>query len=197
MRTLCALAVAASVLTALPLAHGGHDDDDRFGGIGSFRPVATFSVPGATSAEVTSRSFGSTFQTSPTPSATVTFNDESALAAAGLLAVADPQPEFVSIRGTKVAVTLQENNGIAIIDISNPAAPTLDELFSAGVIANGPADLFDDARISFTDTYPADKLVSVPEAGARVPDAIAWSADGSGRRCRRHPSWGRPSAGVC
>jgi Esterase-like activity of phytase/LVIVD repeat len=291
MRTLCALAVAAGVLTAFPLAHSGHDDDQRFGGIGSFRPVATFSVPGATSAEIVSatrdgrylvysdaigRQFGLIDISNPrqpqqvavldalgdptsvavlpvgnlavgcvqpgklilidlttftkvaertigegsdsvavttiagqlvavvaienegalgkgyvevvrlnladfgnSPSATVTFNDESALAAAGLLAVADPQPEFVSIRGTKVAVTLQENNGIAIIDISNPAAPTLDELFSAGVIANRPADLFDDARISFTDTYPADKLASVPEAGARIPDAIAWSADGS------------------
>ena len=291
MRTLCALAVAGSVLTAFPLAHSGHDDDDRFGGIGSFRPVATFNVPGATSAEIVSatrdgnyllysdaigRQFGLVDIRNPrqpqqvavldalgdptsvavlpvgnlavgcvqpgklilidlttftkvaertigegpdsvavtriagqlvavvaienegalgkgyvevvrlnladfgnSPSATVTFNDESALAAAGLLAVADPQPEFVSIRGTKVAVTLQENNGIAIIDISNPAAPTLDELFSAGVIANRPADLFDDARISFTDTYPADKLASVPEAGARIPDAIAWSADGS------------------
>lgn len=113
------------------------------------------------------------------PSATVTFNDESALAAAGLLAVTDPQPEFVSIRGTKVAITLQENKGIAIIDISNPAAPTLDELFSAGVIADRPADLRDDARISFTDTYPADKLASVPAAGARIPDAVAWSDDGS------------------
>jgi len=53
MRKLCALAVAAGILTAVPLAHGGHDDD-RFGGIGSFRPVATFSVPGATSAEIVS-----------------------------------------------------------------------------------------------------------------------------------------------
>ncbi len=87
------------------------------------------------------------------------------MSAAGLIAVTDPQPEFVSIRGTKVAVTLQENNGIAIIDIRNPAAPTLDELFSAGVIANRPADLSDDARISFTETYPADKLASEPNAG--------------------------------
>ena len=288
MREMCALAAAVSVVTAVPMAHG---DDDQFGGIGSFRPVSTFSVPGATSAEIVSATrdgeylvysdaIGQQFalvdirnprkpqqvavldaQGDPTsvavlpvgnlavgcvqpgklilidlttftkvaertigegpdsvavttiagqlvavlaienegalgkgyvevvrlnladfansPSATVTFNDESALAAAGLLAVADPQPEFVSIRGTKVAVTLQENNGIAIIDISNPAAPTLDELFSAGVIANRPADLLDDSRISFTDKYPADKLASVPEAGARIPDAIAWSADGS------------------
>ncbi len=293
MRKLCALAAAASVLTAVPLAHGGHGgnaDDDRFG-VGSFRPVATFSVPGATSAEIVSATrdgkylvysdaiglkFGlvdirnprrpqqvatlaaggdptsvavlpvgnlavgcvqpgklilidlSTFTKvaertigegpdavavtriggqlvaviaienegslgkgyvevvrlnladfANSPSATVTFNDESVLSAAGLIAVADPQPELVSIRGTKAAVTLQENNGIAIIDISNPAAPTLDELFSAGVVANRPADLSDDARISFTETYPADKLASVPSAGARIPDGIAWSDDGS------------------
>ena len=68
-----------------------------------------------------------------------------ALTAAGLLAVDDPQPEFVSIRGTKVAVTLQENNGIAIVDIANPAAPQLEALFSAGVVDNRPADLADDA----------------------------------------------------
>ena len=72
------------------------------------------------------------------PSATVTFADPAVLSAAGLIAIDDPQPEFVSIRGSKVAVTLQENNGIAIIDISNPAAPVLDELFSAGVDC-GPA----------------------------------------------------------
>jgi hypothetical protein len=290
MRRLCALAAAASVLTAVPLARGGRGDDDRFG-VGSFRPVATFSVPGATSAEIVSatrdgeflvysdaigRKFGlvdirdprrpqqvatldaggdptsvavlpvgnfaigcvqpgklilidlttftkvgeraigegpdsvavtriggqlvaviaienegslgkgyvevvrlnlADFASSPT--ATVTFADPSALSAAGLIAVDDPQPEFVSIRGTKVAVTLQENNGIAIIDISNPAAPRLDDLFSAGVIADRPADLKDDARISFTDAYPSDKLATVPDAGARVPDAIAWSDDGS------------------
>jgi hypothetical protein len=290
MRKLCALAAAASVLTAVPLAHGGHGDDDRFG-VGSFRQVGTFSVPGATSAEIVSatrdgkylvysdaigRKFGlvdirnprqpqqvavldaggdptsvavlpvgnfavgcvqpgklilidlSTFTKvgeraigegpdsvaitkiggqlvaivaienegslgkgyvevvrlnladfANSPTAAVRFDDESALSAAGLIAVTDPQPEFVSIRGTKVAVTLQENNGIAIIDISNPAAPKLDELFSAGVVANRPADLSDDARISFTETYPADKLASVPSAGARVPDAIAWSDNGS------------------
>ena len=290
IKQMCALAAAASVLTAVPLAHGGHGDDDRFG-VGSFRPVATFSVPGATSAEIVSatrdgkylvysdaigRKFGlvdirnprrpqqlatldaggdptsvavlpvgnlavgcvqpgklilidlTTFTTigeraigegpdsvaitriggqlvaviaienegalgkgyvevvrlnladfANSPSATVTFADPAVLTAAGLIAVDDPQPEFVSIRGTKVAVTLQENNGIAIIDISNPAAPTLDELFSAGVIADRPADLQDDARISFTDAYPSGKLLTVPDAGARIPDAIAWSDDGA------------------
>jgi hypothetical protein len=53
MRRLCALAAAASVLTAVPLAHDGRDDGDRFG-VGSFRQVGTFSVPGATSAEIVS-----------------------------------------------------------------------------------------------------------------------------------------------
>ncbi len=290
MKNVLACAAAAVVVSAVPLAHGGHGDDDRFG-VGSFRQVGTFNVPGATSAEIVSatrdgkylvysdaigKRFGlvdirnprqpqqvavlgaggdptsvavlpvgnlavgcvqpgklilidlSTFTKvgertigegpdsvavtkvggqlvaviaienegalgkgyveivrlnladfAHSPSATVTFNDAAALSAAGLIAVDDPQPEFVSIRGTKVAVTLQENNGIAIIDIRNPAAPKLDELFSAGVIANRPADLSDDSRISFTDTYPADKLPSVPNAGARVPDAIAWSGDGS------------------
>jgi Esterase-like activity of phytase/LVIVD repeat len=289
MRTLLTLAAAAGVMTAVPVAHGGHGTDEG-GGVGSFRQVGTFNVPGATSAEIVSatrdgkylvysdaigRRFGlvdirdprrpqqigvldaggdptsvavlpagnlavacvqpgklilidlatftkvgeRTIGTGPdsvavtrigdqlvaviaienegadkgyvevvrlnladfanSPIATVTFDDEAALTAAGLLAVADPQPEFVSIRGAKVAVTLQENNGIAIIDISNPSAPFLEELFSAGVIGNRAADLSDDSRIAFTETYPADKLGSVPDAGARIPDAIAWTGDGS------------------
>ena len=290
MKQMCALAAAASVLSAVPLAHGGHGDDDRFG-VGSFRPVATFSVPGATSAEIVSatrdgkylvysdaigRRFGlvdirnphrpqqlATLDAGGDPTSvavlpvgnlavgcvqpgklilidltTFTQIGERAigrarirspsrgspgnwsrssrsrtkgvwarvrrgrapepgglrqlaerdrdpsrippcLTAAGLIAPDDPQPEFVSIRGTKVAVTLQENNGIAIIDISNPSAPVLDELFSAGVIADRPADLQDDARISFTDAIPSGKLMTVPDAGARVPDAIGWSDDGA------------------
>src|SRR5262245_64750285 len=59
MRNLFALATAAAVLTATPLAHGGNsggNDDDRSGAIGSFRPIATFNVPGATSAEIVSAS---------------------------------------------------------------------------------------------------------------------------------------------
>ena len=59
MKHLCALAVAASVLTTVPLAHGGnggHGNDDRSGS--AFRPVATLSVPGATSAEIGVREVG-------------------------------------------------------------------------------------------------------------------------------------------
>lgn len=113
------------------------------------------------------------------PVATVRFDDPTALSAAGLLAVDDPQPEYVAIHGILAAVTLQENNGIAIIDISNPAAPVLRRLFSAGVVADRPADLLDDETIAFTGIYPSDVAASVPTAGSRIPDAIAWSRDGN------------------
>jgi hypothetical protein len=285
------LAAAATMLATVPLASIGPGGDQRSGPIGSFRQIATFNVPGATSAEIVSATpdgnylvysdaiglqFGLVNISNPhqpqqiavlpaggdptsvavlptgnlavgcvqpgrlvlidlgtftiigekaigpgpdsvavtsiggqivaviaienegalgkgyveivrlnltdfasSQSATVMFNDEAALTAAGLLAVADPQPEFVSIQGTRAAVTLQENNGIAIIDISNPAAPVLEALFSAGVVDNRPADLTDNDRISFTETYPADKLATVPTAGARVPDSIGWASDGT------------------
>lgn len=112
------------------------------------------------------------------PSAIVEF-DEGRMSSAGLLAVDDPQPEFVALHDTKVAVTLQENNGIAIIDIRNPAEPELEDLFSAGIADDRPADLTVDARISFTGRYPSDAAGSTPNAGVRIPDAIAWSDDGT------------------
>jgi hypothetical protein len=101
-----------------------------------------------------------------------------AFLAAGPLAPDDPQPEFVAILGTRVAVTLQENNVIAVLGIANPAAPIVQDIFNAGVAGDRPADLQFDNRISFSDVYPGD-VTGVPTAGARVSDAIAWSADGS------------------
>jgi hypothetical protein len=98
--------------------------------------------------------------------------------AAGPLSAADPQPEFVSVLGTLAAVTLQENNVIAVLNVANPAAPIVQNVSSAGVVANRPADLHFDNRIAFVESYPAD-VVGVPTAGARIPDAIGWSADGS------------------
>ncbi len=284
--TLLALATTSLILASAPLAH----DDEGAGPIGSFKPIATFNVPGATSAEIVSATpdgkwlvysdaighkFGlvsiadpaspqqvaavsvagdptsvavlpngthavgcvqpgrlllidlATFSVvgeraigvgpdsvavttidgqvvavvaienegiaakgyvevirlnlasfSTSPGATVEFADPAELTSAGLMAVDDPQPEFVSIFGTRVAVTLQENNGIAVIDIGDPAAPELEALFPAGVVEGRPADLADDDRISFSSTYPADVLAAVPTAGTRLPDAIAWSMDG-------------------
>lgn len=287
------VAAVLTTLTLLVAAPIAHNNDDWWGGVGSFRPIANFNVPGATTAEIISVSrdgrflvysdaigqkFGlvnitnpaaphqvstlaaggdptsvvvlpvgnlavgavqpgklvlidlSTFTIAATraigtgpdsvavtriggqvvaviaienegaekgfvevvrldlssaaafaasPGAKIEFSDPLVLTAAGLLAVDDPQPEFVSIRGTKVAVTLQENNGIAIIDISNPGTPVLEELFSAGKVEDRRADLQDDSKISFTETYPADVEDDAPNAGVRIPDAIGWSPDGT------------------
>jgi hypothetical protein len=90
----------------------------------------------------------------------------------------DPQPEYIAIHDTRVAVTLQENNVIAILNIANPDAPAVQAVFSAGTVSDRPADLTANDAIAFVDTYPSD-VVGVPTAGARIPDAIAWNADGT------------------
>ena len=101
--------------------------------------------------------------------------------AGDLLFPDDPQPEFVSIRGTTAAVTVQENNGIALIDLEAALAGTggiLVRAFSAGRAGDRPADLTADATISFSERFPSEALEDEPNAGIRTPDAIAWSADG-------------------
>jgi 2',3'-cyclic-nucleotide 2'-phosphodiesterase (5'-nucleotidase family) len=93
----------------------------------------------------------------------------------------DPQPEFVSIRGARAAISLQENNGVAIVDVSAALAggDAVERVFSVGTARNRPADLADDDTIAFRDRYPADiDPAEQPAAGARMPDAVAWSADG-------------------
>jgi hypothetical protein len=50
-RTLAVVAIALTLLAAAPIAH---NNDDWWGGVGSFRPIANFNVPGATSAEIIS-----------------------------------------------------------------------------------------------------------------------------------------------
>ncbi len=102
--------------------------------------------------------------------------DETAMSDAGLYFPGDPQPEFVDISADgHAAVSLQENNGIAIIHVSTGE---VDAIFGTGVVADRPADLVEDSMISFTDIYPAD-VAEEPYAGSRFADAIAWSADGS------------------
>ncbi len=100
---------------------------------------------------------------------------ENVLADAGLYFPDDPQPEFVDLKNGMAAVSLQENNGIAIVDV---AAAELVSVFSTGIVDDRPADLSEDAAISFSDTYPAD-VADEPYAGARFPDGVAWSPDGS------------------
>lgn len=106
------------------------------------------------------------------------------LSGTGLLFPDDPQPEFVDIGPDgKAAVSLQENNGVAVFDVGSARAATAGQVrptvFSLGTVDNRPADLTADGEVSFTETYPADALDEEPQAGTRIADAVAWSADGS------------------
>lgn len=75
----------------------------------------------------------------------------------------DPEPEYVSINSAnKAAVTLQENNAIAIVDL---ASGTVDTSFSAGTVSLSGIDTKKDGAISLTGS-----LANVP----REPDAVAW-----------------------
>ncbi|MFJ3402706.1 esterase-like activity of phytase family protein [Promicromonospora sp. NPDC090134] len=93
--------------------------------------------------------------------------DEAALAAAGLDTPQDPEPEYVSINpsDTKVAVTLQENNGVAVLDVESGE---LENVFSAGSVALEGVDAEDDGAIDQTGSV---------EAAPREPDAIGWIDD--------------------
>lgn len=86
----------------------------------------------------------------------------------GLSAVAgdDPEPEFVSINGLdEVALTLQENNEIVIID---GKTGTVKHHFSAGTATVEGIDTKKDGALKFTG-----KMEDVP----REPDAVKWLDD--------------------
>ncbi|NEE02291.1 esterase-like activity of phytase family protein [Phytoactinopolyspora halotolerans] len=77
----------------------------------------------------------------------------------------DPEPEYVAVNGrNEVAVTLQENNHIAVVDLASGAVVSD---FSAGTTTVENVDTEDDGRIS------PDGTVS----GPREPDAVAWLDD--------------------
>lgn len=85
---------------------------------------------------------------------------------AGLDTPEDLEPEYVSINGkNQLAVTLQENNGVAIIDLQ---ANRITNVFSAGSAEVKGVDTKSDKIINPTDTLPATP---------REPDAIAWIDD--------------------
>lgn len=89
-----------------------------------------------------------------------------ALADAGLAEPTDPEPEYVSINGNnKLALTLQENNGIVIIDLATRA---IEKVFSAGSVSGSGFDTKKDGKISLTDS-----LTDV----VREPDSIGWVDD--------------------
>lgn len=97
------------------------------------------------------------------------------LKAAKLLYPEDPQPEFVDIRNGRAAVTLQENNGVAVIDV---ASAKIVSLFSSGKPSKQKADLTEDGKAAFTGSYPED-VSKETNAGARMSDAVAWNAAGT------------------
>lgn len=84
----------------------------------------------------------------------------------GVNYVEDPQPEFVKFSpdGSTAAVTIQENNAIALIDV---ASEEIIRIFSAGNSIH-LADLTEDGEIVIAEEFE----------GRREPDAIAFTPDG-------------------
>ncbi|MEM8852106.1 MAG: esterase-like activity of phytase family protein [Pseudomonadota bacterium] len=79
------------------------------------------------------------------------------------VAPSDPEPEFVAFNGDgHVAVTLQENNHIAIVD---GATGSVVSHFSAGTVDLEGVDTKEDGAITPTDSLSAVK---------REPDAVKW-----------------------
>ncbi|MET9358483.1 esterase-like activity of phytase family protein [Streptomyces sp. NPDC006617] len=88
------------------------------------------------------------------------------LAEAGIAEPTDPEPEYVSINSrNQLAVTLQENNGVVLIDL-----PTgrIAKAFSAGTASVRGIDTESDGRIDQTGA-----IEDLP----REPDAVGWIDD--------------------
>jgi hypothetical protein len=87
----------------------------------------------------------------------------------GVNFTADPQPEFIAVHPNRreFAVTLQENNAVAIVDIEDFEKPKVKRVFCAGT-AKGKADLKKDGKIDFVADFK----------GRREPDAIAYTVAG-------------------
>lgn len=87
------------------------------------------------------------------------------LSEAGLDTPRDPEPEYVSINGrNQLAVTLQENNGVVLIDL---ATRKITKVFSVGNAKVTGIDTAKDGKFSFTGG------IDLP----REPDALAWIDD--------------------
>ncbi|MGV0872068.1 esterase-like activity of phytase family protein [Mycolicibacterium sp. XJ879] len=92
--------------------------------------------------------------------------DVDAARAAGLHTPEDLEPEYVAINSRgQVAVTLQENNGIAIID---GRTGEVSQIHSAGSTSVDGIDTAENGSI--------DQTGSIPDT-AREPDAIGWIGD--------------------
>ncbi|MGY2065769.1 hypothetical protein [Blastococcus sp. SYSU DS0619] len=85
----------------------------------------------------------------------------------GALYPEDPEPEYVDIdRRGIAAVTLQENNAVALVDLRTR---TVVGSFSAGTVTRPDADVSDDDAIAFEDPFEAP----------REPDAVQWTPEGN------------------
>jgi hypothetical protein len=85
-----------------------------------------------------------------------------AFVAAGFDTPHDPEPEYVTINSAnKLALTLQENNGIVIVDVPTGA---IDKAFSAGSTTVTGVDTTKDGLFNPTGTI----------SGPREPDSIGW-----------------------
>ena len=79
----------------------------------------------------------------------------------------DPEPEFVDVnRDNVAAVTLQENNAIALVDLDRREVIGS---FSAGEVTRTDADTEDDGTVAFDDELTAP----------REPDAVQWTPEGN------------------
>ena len=89
-----------------------------------------------------------------------------AMVAAGLDTPEDPEPEYVDINDDdELVLTLQENNGVLVVDLPTAAIETV---FSAG-----------NARVSNIDTTerrPFNPFDAIDQP--REPDAVQWVGDG-------------------
>ncbi|SEG89761.1 Esterase-like activity of phytase [Thermomonospora echinospora] len=89
-----------------------------------------------------------------------------AFAQAGLDTPADPEPEYVAINDAgKVAVTLQENNGVAVVDLRTGK---VERVFSTGRVTVTGIDTDENGTVELTGS-----IKDVP----REPDAVAWIDD--------------------
>jgi hypothetical protein len=59
--------------------------------------------------------------------------DDSADGTTGNLVSQDMEPEYVSISGSTAYVSSQENNAVIAVDISDPAAPSISNIFPLGL----------------------------------------------------------------
>jgi hypothetical protein len=85
---------------------------------------------------------------------------------AGLDSPTDPEPEYVTINSkNQLAVTLQENNGIVLVDLPSRE---ITKVFTAGTVTVTGIDTEDDKVINLTG-----EITDVP----REPDSIAWVDD--------------------